>query len=51
MPLLIFNELQRKCIFYVIFLQKYLVISKKSSTFASAFAQKGVSPKNESNDL
>ena len=37
MPLLIFNELQRKCIFYVIFLQKYLVNSKKSSTFALAF--------------
>jgi len=35
--LLKINELQRKCIFYVIFLQKYLVNSKKSSTFAIAF--------------
>ena len=37
MPLLIFNELQRKCIFYVIFLQKYLVISKICIIFALAF--------------
>ena len=34
---LIFSTLQRKCIFSCIFLQKYLVISKKSSTFALAF--------------
>ena len=34
---LIFNQLQRKCIFYAIFFQKYLVNSKKSRTFASAF--------------
>ncbi len=35
--MLIFSKLQRKCIFSCIFFQKYLVISKKSSTFASAF--------------
>mgnify|MGYP003496544826 CR=1 FL=1 len=34
---LIFSKLQRKCIFSCIFFQKYLVMSKKSSTFASAF--------------
>ena len=31
------SKLQRKCIFMCIFLQKYLVISKKSCTFALAF--------------
>ena len=41
---LIFSKLQRKCIFSCIFFQKYLVSSKKSSTFASAFAQKLGSP-------
>ena len=35
--MLIFSKLQRKCIFSCIFFQKYLVMSKKSSTFASAF--------------
>ena len=35
--MLIFNVLQRKCNFCAFFLQKYLVISKKSSTFALAF--------------
>ena len=34
---LIFSKLQRKCIFIAFFLQKYLVISKKSCTFALAF--------------
>ena len=38
--MLIIRQLQRKCIFDVIFLQKYLVSSKICSTFASAFAQK-----------
>ena len=41
---LIFSKLQRKCIFSCIFFQKYLVSSKKSSTFASAFAQNLGSP-------
>ena len=41
---LIFSKLQRKCIFPCIFFQKYLVNSKKSSTFASAFAQNLGSP-------
>ena len=36
-PMLIFRQLQRKCIFYVIFLQKYLVNSKICCTFALAF--------------
>ena len=44
LPILIFRQLQRKCIFYVIFLQKYLVNSKNCRTFASAFAQKWGSP-------
>ena len=35
--LLKINKLQRKCIFLAFFLQKYLVNSKKSSTFALAF--------------
>ena len=35
--MLIISKLQRKCIFSCIFFAKYLVNSKKSSTFASAF--------------
>ena len=35
--MLIISRLQRKCIFIAFFLQKYLVISKKSCTFALAF--------------
>ena len=31
------SKLRRKCIFMCIFFAKYLVISKKSSNFASAF--------------
>ena len=37
--MLIFSKLQRKCIFSCIFFQKYLVMSKKSSTFAGFFAR------------
>ena len=37
LPILIFNELQRKCTFSAFFLQKYLVNSKKCITFALAF--------------
>ena len=43
-PLLIIRHLQRKCIFFEIFLQKYLVNSKICCTFASAFAQKTGNP-------
>ena len=41
---LIIRHLQRKCIFFEIFLQKYLVNSKICCTFASAFAQKTGNP-------
>ena len=36
----IFSTLQKKVIIFSFFLQYYLVSSEKSSTFASAFAQK-----------
>ena len=49
--LLIIRQLQRKCILCVIFLQKYLVSSKKSSTFASAFAQKMGDTQEREHDL
>ena len=40
MPLLIIRQLQRKCKKSAKKMHKYLVSSKKSSTFALAFAQK-----------
>ena len=41
------KHLRKKCIFFDIFFQKYLVNSKNCCTFASAFAQKFESKQND----